>query len=772
MAATQNFFANTSLNDYSGYSANPNGPSYSSLASAAANLSATEANTANTLSQINLAGDAVGSDVYNTNNIATGPDNAELTDELLTRAMNEVSADIEETSQLMNDIMEQVSENIETISNNEQTISNNEAEITSNEATITADKQVPEQICVGTDEEGNPIYEHNPDYDTAQQEIAELTARNEELRAQNEELSAMNAALRRDNAELERMYHEYGKLREQKEGVANTLANISAAVSAAETDMNDRFEENEYNTQNGMTADEIRKRAYRTEDEYDESGNVTKKTYLDIAGNVLGTTTYDYDEDGNVRQEQTFDAENKALSYDFNGKDQNGNNIRVHSENTYDEFGNLATQNITTQSDTGSTATTINYDGNGQIVSESNYDTETGLTNYVEYSSEQDENGKPIIRRGETRNEKGIVVNSYERDDAGNANNKTYDDNGNMTSITSYDASTGKTNHSEYTTDESGNQVETRTAIADSDGNITYDIRRNDKGELIDCDISEQGVLPPDVEGQYYKDGAAVDVSNGNKHISYNQRGTYNEDGTRNADGWTQIRKDNQFSGLYDDLHKDWDNHATGWAPVVDSNGNIMIAPPRTIQSSACGTTSTASAIATMYGDTKTPDGEPITPDYLAEMLPGQNDNSGMNFLPTVCEHYGLDYDNGQANCGLNDTANNGELAMDNLLREGGAVIRSVNGGDHYIAITDIKEEDGKKYYFVVDTDEVSKTSGTWYQDVEDPRDDPNSMGRGLSWNDIKNGGGETGFIAPPQKEGDNRSIYDIMGIDPPTTEV
>lgn len=33
--------------------------------------------------------------------------------------------------------------------------------------------QVPESICVGYDEDGNPIYEHNPAYDAAQEQIAE-----------------------------------------------------------------------------------------------------------------------------------------------------------------------------------------------------------------------------------------------------------------------------------------------------------------------------------------------------------------------------------------------------------------------------------------------------------------------------------------------------------------------------------------------------------------------------------------------------------------------
>ena len=110
--------------------------------------------------------------------------------------------------------------------------------------------------------------------------------------------------------------------------------------------------------------------------------------------------------------------------------------------------------------------------------------------------------------------------------------------------------------------------------------------------------------------------------------------------------------------------------------------------------------------------------------------------------------------------------AKNGELAMDNLLREGGSVIRSIRGGDHYVAITDIKEENGQKYYYVVDTDQDPKygTTGDWY--LASDAYDPSKEGK-VQWNEIKNSGGQTGFIAPVQSEGDNRSISDIMQVDP-----
>ena len=69
-------------------------------------------------------------------------------------------------------------------------IENNKATIESNNQKIEEDRKVEPEILVGYDDEGNPIYEHNPEYDVAQQEIADLTAENAELEAENERLEA------------------------------------------------------------------------------------------------------------------------------------------------------------------------------------------------------------------------------------------------------------------------------------------------------------------------------------------------------------------------------------------------------------------------------------------------------------------------------------------------------------------------------------------------------------------------------------------------------
>ena len=50
------------------------------------------------------------------------------------------------------------------------------------EARIAILEKVPETICTGYDEDGDPIYEHNPAWDAAQAEIAELRAKIEDLK--------------------------------------------------------------------------------------------------------------------------------------------------------------------------------------------------------------------------------------------------------------------------------------------------------------------------------------------------------------------------------------------------------------------------------------------------------------------------------------------------------------------------------------------------------------------------------------------------------------
>ena len=76
-----NYINNINFNNYSGYTANTNGPSYSGLFNAGNALADTEMRTAKVLSQINLDGDAVGSDLYDTTNIAPNSDTAIFTDE-------------------------------------------------------------------------------------------------------------------------------------------------------------------------------------------------------------------------------------------------------------------------------------------------------------------------------------------------------------------------------------------------------------------------------------------------------------------------------------------------------------------------------------------------------------------------------------------------------------------------------------------------------------------------------------------------------------------
>ena len=233
MKYNHNFIENSNFANYGNYDSKWNTPNYSNLYDTASELASSESSISNNLSNFNIGG-ALENDVYN---IPDGldPNSIDFSEDGLDKLLNSVNNDIDLTKELMQEITNQI------IADNNQTIASNEAEIASNEATIAADEQVPEEICVGHDEDGNPIYEHNPDYDRAQQEIVELTARNEALSAENESLKAMNESLFNDNMELDRAYKEYEDLTTQKEAFADKLSNIIDTINEANQKMLDLY---------------------------------------------------------------------------------------------------------------------------------------------------------------------------------------------------------------------------------------------------------------------------------------------------------------------------------------------------------------------------------------------------------------------------------------------------------------------------------------------------------------------------------------------------
>ena len=281
-----NYLGNTNLNNYQDNGHNPNQglcPNYSGLNSLANDVADTESQMGSLLSGINIGG-PIGDDVYNV--AGMNPDSSEFSEEDLNKALQTIADDIDKTQNLIDRINDQIEQNKETIRQNEQTITANENEITANEKTIEADKQVPEQICVGTEEDGNPIYEHNPDYDTAQQEIADLTARNEELNLQNETLREVNEQLKADNEALAEACQKYKELKSKKEDIQSKLQNISDYINGELTsDMADRFDDKSSLMEQleNMTQEEISEMVDKCEADIEALQGELKDTKDDLA---------------------------------------------------------------------------------------------------------------------------------------------------------------------------------------------------------------------------------------------------------------------------------------------------------------------------------------------------------------------------------------------------------------------------------------------------------------------------------------------------------
>ena len=186
----------------------------SNIKATSASLAAQEQNTTELLKNIKVNGKVVGGEAYGLNGEENMAEGIEVDTGALYLAIDSVNSEIEMTEQLINQIKEQIAAN--------------EAEIEGNQNMIEAYEQVPEEICVGYDEDGNPIMQHNPAYDEAQAKIAELEQRNAELEAENTMLAEQQAEAEADKAAKEQSFNELVGLRNGLDKASGNILELYA----------------------------------------------------------------------------------------------------------------------------------------------------------------------------------------------------------------------------------------------------------------------------------------------------------------------------------------------------------------------------------------------------------------------------------------------------------------------------------------------------------------------------------------------------------------
>ena len=213
----------------------------------------------------------------------------------------------------------------------------------------------------------------------------------------------------------------------------------------------------------------------------------------------------------------------------------------------------------------------------------------------------------------------------------------------------------------------------------------------------------------------YIKDGFVV----------YSQLGSMNEDGTINWEGWDKIYKQNSDSGVY----------SAKWL--------------KNIKQSGCSVASSAMVVSNLTNQN-------ITPDVVKTLYHSYDANLGYSFAKDVFGTYNLDYTSGMS---INWKNNNGEYYYDNVLRNGGAIIQTVNEGTHYIAILGIDDSGNTKRYFVADPN--TQSPGQWLD--ADSRE----------FMSIRNGHSESSMAIAPQGMDINQALadpgstsYDTLVID------
>ena len=199
----------------------------------------------------------------------------------------------------------------------------------------------------------------------------------------------------------------------------------------------------------------------------------------------------------------------------------------------------------------------------------------------------------------------------------------------------------------------------------------------------------------------YLKDG----------YVVYSQLGTKNADGTINWNGWDQIYKRNADNGVY----------SANWL--------------KNIKEAGCSVASSAMVVSNLTGQN-------VTPDYVKTLYHSAGANYGYGFAEDVFGAYNLDYAFGLS---INWTNQNGEYYYDNVLKNGGAVIHTVNSGGHYLAILGVDDSGPTKQYFVADPN--TQSPGQWMA-VNSPEFSP-----------IRNGSGESSMIIAPEGMDINQAI-------------
>ena len=178
-------------------------------------------------------------------------------------------------------------------------------------------------------------------------------------------------------------------------------------------------------------------------------------------------------------------------------------------------------------------------------------------------------------------------------------------------------------------------------------------------------------------------------VNDDDKYV-YSQHGYYDEHGNWIQGGWDTKYQEGVNNGTYEQAN---------WQKPIDEKGCSL-------------------AVSAMV--TSNIKQEEITPDQMKPIYQNDSANDGGRFADEVFEHYDLDYSTNQ-NFSGHDTA--GNLYIDNVLENGGAIIRSVtlfseNSSDpvdwngHYVALLDVDTSGDEKLYYFADPNE--EQPGKW----------------------------------------------------------
>ena len=188
-------------------------------------------------------------------------------------------------------------------------------------------------------------------------------------------------------------------------------------------------------------------------------------------------------------------------------------------------------------------------------------------------------------------------------------------------------------------------------------------------------------------------------------YIVYSQIGNKNADGKFVWNGWDNLYNKNANAGV----------SSSNWGKDIATSG--------------CSVVSSAMVVSNLTHQN-------VTPDYVKTLYSNSNANIGYHFADEVFGKYGLDYKSGVS---VRAKDASGVPYYETVLRNGGAIINTVNNGGHYLAILGVDTSGSSTKYFVADP--YTTNPGVW-MDVNSPEFAP-----------IKNGYHESSMIiAPPGK--------------------